>query len=608
MRRTRLRIAALIFALCITAAAQAPGAHKLQVEKIDPPNWWTAMKTQPMLLLSGSGFTDADITTAAPGVHILRSEPSRDGNYFFAWIEIAPAAKPGRITFRVHNKTSATTFVFPLLARAKVAARFSGVSQDDVLYRIPAQSPSSAPAALQPRSFVAITERLPYLKSLGITTLSLPLACSPIGDGAPSSDKSPTPRAPGCADYYAADASSGHLEDLNNLVLAAHQSGLKVVIDFLADHTSAQHPWVQHPPTGTWFNGTPEHHQHPDSDLTGLVDPHGTRAQYRDVLEGWTADSMPDLNVNDAYLAEYLVDNAVWWTESTGIDGLSLQSFPHSQRSFWSRWHRAVKQEYPHLWTAAEVMNTDPWTTSFFAGGRKQWDSIDSGASTVFDSPLEATLRDVMLHGGSAKRLFALLQHDSLYPDAYGLVTLLNEDEHIDARVQVPFHAEKGVSIARMNAATALLLTLRGVPQIYAGDEADPPSTSSAAGTPSTSAASNPGPVFRNTQLLLKLRHDHEALRKGMQTDLAADDHSFVFVRQSGEDNILVALNSGDSDQTIKVPLTDTTIPEAKTPKSLYGNGQATIANKILTLTLPATSVVILQLDADCGCDLNPTR
>ncbi len=103
-------------------------------------------------------------------------------------------------------------------------------------------------------------------------------------------------------------------------------------------------------------------------------------------------------------VAQYLLENAIWWAESSGLDGYRIDTFPYVSRAFWSRWNAGLRRIYPRLTTIGEVFHPDPSVTSFFAGGQKRYDGIDSGVTTVFDYPMYFALRDVLLHGAAVGR------------------------------------------------------------------------------------------------------------------------------------------------------------------------------------------------------------
>ena len=122
-------------------------------------------------------------------------------------------------------------------------------------------------------------------------------------------------------------------------------------------------------------------------------------------------------------VAQYLLENAIWWAESSGLDGYRVDTFPYVPRLFWSRWNGGLRTIYPRLTTIGEVFHPDPSVTSFFGGGQKRYDGIDSGVTTVFDYPMYFALRDVLLHGEPVGRLADILRHDSEYVRPDLLVT-----------------------------------------------------------------------------------------------------------------------------------------------------------------------------------------
>ncbi len=118
-------------------------------------------------------------------------------------------------------------------------------------------------------------------------------------------------------------------------------------------------------------------------------------------------------------MAQYLTQNAVWWTEEAGLDGIRLDTFPYVGRQFWHGFHEELHTLYPKLTTVGEVFNADPTITSAFAGGavRTGLDlNIDTGLDTPFDFPSYFALRDVFLNNAPMTRLADVLRLDGLYP------------------------------------------------------------------------------------------------------------------------------------------------------------------------------------------------
>ena len=232
-----------------------------------------------------------------------------------------------------------------------------------------------------------VTQHLPYLKDLGVTALWL----TPFWKNANDY------HGYGVTDMYAVDPHFGTMRDYQDFVSASHAQGIKFFFDYVVNHTGPDHIWAKHPPLATWLHGTPEKHPPFDYHFEYLVDPHAPPQEWENITEGWFADRLPDLNVDDPHVAKYLLDNAVWWMETGGVDGLRLDTFPYSSRKFWSYWHRELFRIYPQTNTIGEVYNFDPTITSFFEGGKKSWDGMDDGLSTMFDFPMQSTIREVVI-------------------------------------------------------------------------------------------------------------------------------------------------------------------------------------------------------------------
>jgi glycosidase len=406
-------------------------------------------------------------------------------------------------------------------------------------------------------------------------------------------------------DFYGVEDHFGTLQDLQNLVSAAHQRGMKVLMDYVVNHTGPNNLWANDPPTPTWLHGTTQHHLQPLYDFWPIVDPHATEAQREPVLNGWFANKLPDLNCDDPKLAEYLTDNALWWMEIANLDGFRLDTFPYSSRKFWSDWHLALFHVYPKTFTIGEVSNPDPVIVSFFQGGRKQYDGIDSGVSSVFDFPEMNAIRDVLLRGASAAKLLQVTAHDELYPNPAELITFIGN--HDNKR----FMGETGADVQKLNAAASLLITLRGIPQIYSGDEIAMPGGDDPdnrrdfpGGFPndahnSFTAAGRTADqqkAFVHLQKLLRLRREHKALQGGEETDLTSTETSIAFLRTSGDDRVLVVLSTSAKPQDVTIKTMDTPLASAHTLTPLDEASNADVVAGSINVSVAPMTVAIYEV------------
>ncbi|MDP9339210.1 MAG: alpha-amylase family glycosyl hydrolase, partial [Acidobacteriota bacterium] len=428
----------------------------------------------------------------------------------------------------------------------------------------------------------------------------------------------------GAVDLYAVDPHLGSLREYQELVASAHSLGIKVLFDAVVNHTGPNHPWVNNPPLPDWFHGTPAQHANSSSPLdrsfyaaTGqqqpahdpfetLVDAHAPPRLSKNLTDGWFFGVLPDLNTENPLVAQYLLQNSIWWAETSGLDGYRLDTFPYVPRKFWGSWHSGLRRIYPNLTTIGEVFHPDPSVTSFFAGGQKRYDLIDSGVSTIFDYPLYFTIRDVLLRGAPVGKIADVLRHDSLYPHPDSLITFFGN--HDVAR----FASEPGSTPAKLELAFALALTLRGIPQFYYGDEigmtggADPDNRHDFPGgwpgdAKDAFAVEGRAPeqqkVFAYVQTLLRLRREHPVLSRGRLWHLTADDSSYVFERDSDEEQIVVAFNNAANLREMKIALRDTPAQGVTGLAPLFGEAHGKIVDGALQLTMPAQSLSVFLLD-----------
>jgi glycosidase len=378
-------------------------------------------------------------------------------------------------------------------------------------------------------------------------------------------------------DLYAVDSHFGTLADYRHLSDALHARGMKLVIDLVPNHIGVQHPWVLDPPAPDWLHGTLSHHSGAEHDFLQLVDPHAPRHAWGNITNGWFTDAMPDLNQENPLVASYLIQNAMWWVEIANLDGIRLDTFPYVDRTFWHDFHFALHSAYPRLTSVGEIFHRNPEVTSFFAGGVAH-SGIDTGLDTPFDFPLYFTLRDVLCHSKPMTELLTVLRQDALYPHPERLVSFVGNHD------TVRFLTEAGGSLAVAKLAAGLMITLRGTPQIYSGDEIgmtgkeDPDNRHDFPGGfagdahtafTQTDRNSTEQELFSWTAGLLALRGAHPALQTGIEQNLLADEDVFAFVRSPdglgcpadhSRERFLIVVNKAQRSKEIQLSMAETAL------------------------------------------------
>jgi glycosidase len=325
----------------------------------------------------------------------------------------------------------------------------------------------------------------------------------------------------------------------------------------------------------------------------------------KNLTDGWFFGVLPDLNTENPIVVQYLIQNSIWWAESSGLDGYRIDTFPYVSRKFWAQWHSGLRKYYPRLSTIGEVFHPDPTVTSFFVGGRTGWDGIDTQLTTVFDFPTYFTIRDVLLKDAPAGKIANVLRQDSLYPHPDFLVPFF-------ANHDVPrFVSMAGASPVKLQLAYGLTLTLRGIPELYYGDEIAMPGGNDPdnrrdfpGGWPDDpkNAFTREGrtpqqqEVFAYVQTLLRLRREHQALRGGPLFHLASDDSCYVFLRESEEEKVVVAFHNGKKERVLTISIQGTPAQDATGVTAILGNAQAELSGRELHLRLPPESLSIFVL------------
>ena len=605
-----MRLLLLVFACSISALAQSP-----LIDKLDPPNWWAAMPA-PLLLAKGQNLNDARFTLSDTGLHIKKTVISDNGHYAQIWLTASPARTE---TIRLTARTSkgATTVAYTFSPRRNPSDGFAGFSSKDVMYLImidrfadgdPSNDGPDHDAQLAKSrgwhggDLRGITQHLDYLQQLGITTIWI----TPVYQNHGSQSY----HGYGATDMYAVDEHFGNLTDLRDLSAALHARHMKLVLDTVPNHIGPNHPWVRDSPDPTWFHGTLENHTIAQTDFAPLTDPHAPWRDQINVTEGWFANTLPDLNQEDPAVSRYLIQNAVWWTEQAGLDGLRIDTFPYVGRAFWQSFHAQLHSLYPHLTTVGEVFNSDATITSTFAGGVTRT-GVDTGLDTPFDFPTYFALRDVFLKDAPMTRLADVLRLDNLYPHPERLVPFLGN--HDTTRF-----LDGATSPNTLELAFTILTTMRGLPQIYSGDEiamrggADPDNRHDFPGGfgPTQDNAFNPAgrspdqqKAFSSLKNLLALRNSHPALQTGTEQLLHADKNTLVYVRTltnsaHGIQRTLVAVNKGSEAADVIIKTDETEIQNAQKSEVLLGPPNSISINTgTLTVHLAANAAVISDLD-----------
>lgn len=403
-----------------------------------------------------------------------------------------------------------------------------------------------------------ITEQLDYFHKLGINAIYF----TPIFQSA-SNHRYHT------HDYYQVDPMLGGNAAFQELLTAAHQRDIKVVLDGVFNHSSRGffffHDVLENGPHSPWVNWF-KIHDWPLSAYNG---------EFAANYEGWGDNrALPVFNHDNPEVREYIMEIAEYWLKF-GIDGWRLDvPFEIKTPGFWQEFRDRVKAVNPEAYIVGEVWgDSREWldgtqfdgvmnylfagpTIAFTAGDRVVMDQVQSRDYQPYPPLFAAEY---------AVKMQELMQ---LYPWEIQLTQLNLLASHDTARLL----SIAGGDRASVELATLLLLTFPGAPSIYYGDEVGLPGCldpDSRRGFPLE--ANWDLEIFETHRQLIAIRNSYPALRTGRYEVLSAHGAMYVFARTLGTQQVIVAVNAGTA--TAKAELEESTLLSPPN-QLLYGVGE----------------------------------
>jgi glycosidase len=610
--------------------AQAP-----MVEKIEPPNWWAGMTINPVrILIRGKDLQGTRILTKqGSGLKAANFKTSENGHYLFFDLTVAAEARPGKYKLIAVNQKSSTNFEFEISEKLGRAGRFQGYSPDDVIYFLmpdrfadgdPGNDDPEKSKGLYDRSkgrfyhggdLQGVIDKLPYIKSMGVTAIWT----TPFYDNNDKPDlkevysnekgvMQPTTgyHGYGAVNMYSVDEHLGAMAKLRELVEKAHALGIKIIQDQVANHTGPYHVWADDPPTPTWWNGTLKDHLSNNWQKWTTMNPRASYQTQKRNIEGWFIDILPDFNQGDPEVEKYLIQNSIWWMEMNGFDAIRMDTLPHVPRSFWQKWGSAVKREYPKVNILGELYDGDPALLAYFQTGRKGLDGIDTKIDTLYDYALFYPIRNAFARGGSIRGISNMFAHDWLYPNASVLTTFIGLHD------MERFMSEDGATTDGLKLAQTLIMTSRGTPLLYYGDEiamrggGDPDNRRDFPGgfagdgrnafTPGGRNAEE-NDVWDHLALLGKLRRELISLREGKTLDLFDEDQQMAYARYTGTNSnpVIVIFNNDTKAVAVEFGIDKLQLANGQTLTDRLGKiSDVKVENGRIRLTMPARTASIL--------------
>jgi glycosidase len=406
--------------------------------------------------------------------------------------------------------------------------------------------------------FQGIIKHIDYFKSLGVTTLWL----TPVME---NNMPNRTEHGYAITDHYKIDRRYGGSEAYSNLSNSLHKNGMKLIMDVVYNHIGLYHFLEQDPPARDWVHRWPEFTQTNYREQTQF-DPYAAPSEKKRMVDGWFTDEMPDVNQSNPFMANYIIQNIIWYVQTFRIDGIRIDTYTYNDLNFANRCNRAIINEFPKITMFGETRVFGVANQAFFN-------------QNIFQVPLKSNLQGSVdfqcLYFGiipaltepfgwtdGVNKLYYTLSSDFLNRDPNRNVLLL--DNHDEPR----FYSVVGEDVEKQKMGYEWLLTCRGIPQLYYGSEvllkgftkpdglvrADFPG-----GWPGDRKDAFTGEGLsedeRDVQLLVKklgtFRKGCSALKTGKMMHYIPVDGLYVYFRYDAQRTIMCIMNTDNKDRHV---------------------------------------------------------
>ena len=589
------------------------------VQRVEPTCWWTEMNQQEFqVVLYGVDLQSAVISIQSEGVTISRKELTDNPNYVFLYLKVAKETIPGKFNIILKKGKKTQTVVYELKKRREGSSERKSFTEADAIYllmpdRFANGNPANdsikeyhqgvhrnIPGARHGGDIEGIISRIPYLADLGITTLWT----TPLFD---DNDTQYSYHQYACSDYYKIDPRLGKNEDYLRLSEACHLNGLKLIIDVVPNHCGSSHWWMKDLPAKDWINTWPTYTSS-NYRITAWTDPHASTADLYSLTNGWFAPDMPDLNLQNPLLFDYLRQVYVFWIETANIDGMRVDTYPYNDIHTAARFIQSIRNEYPNMNVVGECWVKTPAEIAYYQSGTKNKDGFDSQLSSVMDFCLKdvfsSAFNETEGWDTGMSRFYSLYAQDFVYANPMMIMNFL--DNHDIDRYSIAVKR----NVRKFKMGLAMLLTARGFPQIYYGTEIMmdgipgdyqghrfdfpggwPEDKRNAFTSKGRTIPENE--VFDYLKTLLVYRKNNAVLQSGLMKQFIPENGIYVNFRYNHTKTIMIIANNNEQEKQLDVKRFKEILYGKTEGKEITTLKTYSIQN---TITVPAKTVLILEI------------
>ncbi len=599
-----------------------------QVEKIEPPFWWSGMNhSELQLMVYGNDISQYEVSFSG-NIQIINVEKTENPNYQFITID-TKNVKVGNYTLNfLKNNKVIFSQPYEFKARRENSASRKGFDSSDIIYllmpdRFANGNPDidstddtvenlnrDYPSGRHGGDIKGIIDHLDYLDDLGVTAIwSTPL----LEDNEPKHSYHTYAQ----SDYYKIDPRFGTNEDYRRLAIEMHRRHMKLIMDYVTNHWGSKHWMILDLPTKDWihqWDGGEKGFQRSSYRMTTQFDINASKADAEACMDGWFDTTMPDINQTNPLALNYMIQNAIWWIEYADLDGLRVDTYSYNDKEGIAKWTKAIIDEYPNFNITGEVWMHDQAQMSYWQKDSKIG-AIDN-YNSYLPSVMDFTLHDAIVvmfnenEQGWDKgmvRAYENFANDFLYPDINNI--LIFAANHDTMRINELYDGD----LKKYKLAMTLIATVRGIPQVYYGDEIGMMGDKNAKGDgdirrdfpggwagddhnafESTGRTETENAFFDFTKKLFNWRKDNNAVHFGKTMHFVPYDNVYVYFRYNDSNKVMVVINNNPNDQTLDLKRFAEMIQDHKSGTEVMSGNNVSLKT---SLSIAGKSSMIIELN-----------
>lgn len=458
-----------------------------KIERIEPPFWYIGMENNQLeLLIYGKDISQFTPSIDNKNIQILDIKKTEGKNYLFLNLDLSKAVSGKfNINFSKKGKRNNFSVSYELKKRNKDSKLREGFNSSDVIYLITPDRFANGDITNDIVKIMnektvnrkddygrhggdikGITNHLDYIDQMGFTAIwPTPVLTNDM--------KESSYHGYAMTDFYQVDPRFGTLEDYKDLAKSAKNKGLKLIMDQVANHIGIEHWWMKDLPTNDWVNYQDEFLKNniviTNHRRTTNQDSYASVKDKNLMSEGWFVSAMPDLNQRNPLLANYLIQNSIWWIETLDLGGIRQDTYPYPDKQFMSDWAGAIMKEYPNFSIVGEEWSTNPLMVGYWQQGAKNKDGYQSNLTSTMDFPMQKSIVEGLNEAESWDKGFVKmyegLANDFSYANPSKI--MIFPDNHDMDRV----FTQLKENVVNTKMALGYMLALPRITQLYYGTE-----------------------------------------------------------------------------------------------------------------------------------------